>query len=450
MALAGEQTHTVQLDIRYARSGGAAIAYQVVGNGPTDLVFVPEYMSNLVYGWESPRWRDFYERLASFSRLILFDKRGTGLSDYSGGFPTLETRMEDVRAVLDAVDSGKTVLLGAHEGCAMACLFAATYPERTTALVLFQPASKGAGDPDEAVVTEEEWGRDLAEVRERWGTQEFSDEMLAEIAPSLAANEDDRAWFANWLRVGASPAAAYALNRIYAETDLRDVLPAIRVPTLLLYRGSMEKPARMVQERIPDAQLVRIPGDEFWGIFLSPEIPTEIERFLSGAKEAAEPDRVLLTVLFTDLVSATARAVELGDSAWRDLLARHHEIIRREITLYRGREVDTAGDGLFATFDGPARAIRCADAIRSGLRDLQLDVRVGVHTGECELVGDKPAGIAVHTGARIAAAADGGEILVSSTVKDLVSGSGISFDDRGMHELKGVPDQWRLYAVTSL
>jgi class 3 adenylate cyclase/pimeloyl-ACP methyl ester carboxylesterase len=450
MALAGEQTHTVQLDIRYARSGGAAIAYQVVGNGPTDLVFVPEYMSNLVYGWESPRWRDFYERLASFSRLILFDKRGTGLSDYSGGFPTLETRMEDVRAVLDAVDSGKTVLLGAHEGCAMACLFAATYPERTTALVLFQPASKGAGDPDEAVVTEEEWGRDLAEVRERWGTQEFSDEMLAEIAPSLAANEDDRAWFANWVRVGASPAAAYALNRIYAETDLRDVLPAIRVPTLLLYRGSMEKPARMVQERIPDAQLVRIPGDEFWGIFLSPEIPTEIERFLSGAKEAAEPDRVLLTVLFTDLVSATARAVELGDSAWRDLLARHHEIIRREITLYRGREVDTAGDGLFATFDGPARAIRCADAIRSGLRDLQLDVRVGVHTGECELVGDKPAGIAVHTGARIAAAADGGEILVSSTVKDLVSGSGISFDDRGMHELKGVPDQWRLYAVTSL
>jgi pimeloyl-ACP methyl ester carboxylesterase len=336
MALAGEQTHTVQLDIRYARSGGAAIAYQVVGNGPTDLVFVPEYMSNLVYGWESPRWRDFYERLASFSRLILFDKRGTGLSDYSGGFPTLETRMEDVRAVLDAVDSGKTVLLGAHEGCAMACLFAATYPERTTALVLFQPASKGAGDPDEAVVTEEEWGRDLAEVRERWGTQEFSDEMLAEIAPSLAANEDDRAWFANWVRVGASPAAAYALNRIYAETDLRDVLPAIRVPTLLLYRGSMEKPARMVQERIPDAQLVRIPGDEFWGIFLSPEIPTEIERFLSGAKEAAEPDRVLLTVLFTDLVSATARAVELGDSAWRDLLARHHEIIRREITLYLG------------------------------------------------------------------------------------------------------------------
>jgi class 3 adenylate cyclase/pimeloyl-ACP methyl ester carboxylesterase len=441
----------VQLDIRYARSGGAAIAYQVVGSGSTDLVFVPDFMSNLVYGWEWPRWREFYEQLASFSRLILFDKRGTGLSDYGGGFPTLETRMEDLRAVLDAVGSRKTTVLGGQEGCGMACLFAATYPERTTALVLFQPASRGTGDePDEAAATEEQWERDLADTRERWGTPEYSDELLAQIAPSLAANEDDRAWFANWTRVGASPAAAYALNRVYAETDLRDVLPAVRVPTLLLYRGEeMESRARNVQKRIPDSRLVRIPGDEQWGIFLSPEITTEIQRFLSGAEEAMEPDRVLITVLFTDLVGATAVAAELGDSAWRDLLARHHGVIRREITRYRGREVDTAGDGLFATFDGPARAIRCADAIRSGLRDLQLDVRVGVHTGECELVGDKPAGIAVHTGARIAAAANGGEILVSSTVKDLVAGSGISFDDRGTHELKGVPDEWRLYAVTS-
>jgi class 3 adenylate cyclase len=317
------------------------------------------------------------------------------------------------------------------------------HPERTTALVLFQPAWEFPIEPGEI--------EGLADVRERWGTQEFSDELLAEVAPSLAANADDRAWFANWLRVGASPAAAYALNRIYAETDLRDVLPAIRVPTLLLYRGDdYESLARNVQRRIPDSRFVRIPGDDRWGIFLSPEIPTEIERFLSGAEQAMAPDRVLVTLLFPDLVGATAVAAELGDSAWRDLLARQHEIIRREITRYRGREVDTAGDGLFATFDGPARAIRCADAIRGGLRDLQLDVRVGVHTGECELIGDKPAGIAVHTGARIAAAANGGEILVSSTVKDLVAGSGISFDDRGTHELKGVPDERRLYAVTSL
>ena len=441
----------MQLDIRYARSGGVSIAYQVVGSGPTDLVFVPDYMSNLVYAWESPHWRTFYERLASFSRLILFDKRGTGLSDYGGGFPTLETRMEDVRAVLDAVGSRKAVLLGAQEGCGMACLFAASYPERTTALMLFQPSAKGAGVPDEAVSTEEEWERDLADVRERWGTQEFNDEMLGQIAPSLAANEDDRAWFANWSRVGASPAAAYALNRIYAETDLRDVLPAVHVPTLLLYRGDdMERPARDVQERIPDARLVRIPGDDFWGIFLSPEIPAEIERFLSGAAGAAEPDRVLITVLFTDLVGATERAAELGDSGWRDLLSRHHAVIRREIAGYRGREVDTAGDGFFATFDGPARAIRCADAIRTDLRTLGLDVRVGVHTGECELVGDKPAGIAVNTGARVAAAATAGEILVSSTVRDLVAGSGISFDDRGTHALKGVPDEWHLYAATGL
>jgi class 3 adenylate cyclase/pimeloyl-ACP methyl ester carboxylesterase len=437
------KTQTVQLDIRYARSSAAAIAYQVVGNGSIDLVFVPDFTSNLVYGWESPRWREFYERLASFARLILFDKRGTGLSDYGGGFPPLETRMEDLRAVLDAVGSRRTAVLGAQEGCGMACLFAATHPERTTALVLFQPAWEFPIEPGEI--------EGLADVRERWGTQEFSDELLAEVAPSLAANADDRAWFANWLRVGASPAAAYALNRIYAETDLRDVLPAIRVPTLLLYRGDdYESLARNVQRRIPDSRFVRIPGDDRWGIFLSPEIPTEIERFLSGAEQAMAPDRVLVTLLFTDLVGATAVAAELGDSAWRDLLARQHEIIRREITRYRGREVDTAGDGLFATFDGPARAIRCADAIRGGLRDLQLDVRVGVHTGECELIGDKPAGIAVHTGARIAAAANGGEILVSSTVKDLVAGSGISFDDRGTHELKGVPDERRLYAVTSL
>jgi class 3 adenylate cyclase/pimeloyl-ACP methyl ester carboxylesterase len=437
----------VQLDIRYARSGGAAIAYQIVGTRPTGLVFVPDYVSGLVYGWESPRWREFYERLASFSRLILFDKRGTGLSDHGGGFATLETRMEDVRAVLDAVGSRKTALVASHEGCSMACLFAATYPERTRALVLFQASSRGTETADQA----EYWERALPETRERWGTQEFSDEMLAENAPSLAGNAEDRAWFANWLRVGASPAAAYALNRAYAETDLRDILPAIRVPTLVLYRGEdMKDPARDVQGRIPDARLFRIPGDDRWGIFLSPEIPTEIERFLSGAEEAAEPERVLLTVMFTDLVDATARAAELGDSAWRDLLARHHGLIRREIARHRGREVDTAGDGLFATFDGPARAIRCADAIRSGLRDLHLDVRIGVHTGECELVGEKPAGIAVHTGARITAAAEAGEILVSSTVKDLVAGSGIAFHDRGEHGLKGVPDEWRLYAVTSL
>jgi class 3 adenylate cyclase len=291
----------------------------------------------------------------------------------------------------------------------------------------------------------------LAVLRDRWGTQEFSDEMLAENAPSLAANAEDRAWFANWLRVSANPAAAYALNRDLLRDGSARRSPGDPRTHAPPYRSDdLEPLAREVQRQIPDARLVRIPGDDFWGIFLSPEIPTEIERFLSGAEDAKQPDRVLITVLFTDLVGATALAADLGDSAWRDLLARHHSVIRREITRHRGREVDTVGDGLFATFDGPARAVHCADAIRSGLRDLQLDVRVGIHTGECELVGDKPAGIAVHTGARIAAAAKGGEILVSSTVKDLVAGSGIAFDDRGAQPLKGVPGEWRLYAVTTL
>jgi class 3 adenylate cyclase/pimeloyl-ACP methyl ester carboxylesterase len=439
----------VDPEILYARSSGAAIAYQVVGTGPADLVFVPDYMSNLVYGWEVTRWRTFYEGLASFSRLILFDKRGTGLSDHTGGFPTLETRMEDLRAVLDAVGSTRTAVLGAQEGCGMASLFAATYPERTTALILFQAASKGAADLD---TDAEETARVLADLRDRWGTKTFSDELLADIAPSLAANQDDRAWFANWLRVGASPSAAYALNRMYVETDLREVLPAIRVPTLLLCRSEgLENLSRDVQKRIPGSRLVRVPGDDFWGIFLSPEIPNEIQEFLSGAPETAAVDRVLTTLLFTDLVGSTERAAKLGDSVWRNLLTRHHEVIRREIARYRGREIDSAGDGFFASFDGPARAIRCADAIRTRLGDdLRLDVRLGIHTGECEYVSGKPAGIAVHAAARVAAAAESGEILVSSTVTHLVAGSGISFEDRGERSLKGIQGTWRLFAVSSL
>jgi class 3 adenylate cyclase/pimeloyl-ACP methyl ester carboxylesterase len=436
-------------DIRYARSGGAAIAYQVVGDGPVDLVLVPDYMSNLVYGWESHHWRGFYDALAASFRLILFDKRGTGLSDNTGGFPTLETRMEDVHAVLDAVGSARAVVLGAQEGCGLACLLAATYPERTVALVLFQPASRG--DADVADTDPDLLVAELSELRERWGTQSFSDELLSQIAPSLAANEADRIWFANHLRVGASPAAAYALNRIYFETDLREVLPAIRVPTLLLYRGAaMEPAAQDVQRRIVGARLVRVPGEDFWGIFLSPEIPAEIARFASADDRPVVPDRLLTTLLFTDLVGSTSMAAEVGDATWRELLAQHHAVVRRELLLHRGREVDTAGDGFFATFDGPARAIHCADAIRRSLAELQLPVRAGVHTGECEVVGDKPAGIAVHTGARIVALADAGEILVSSTVCHLVAGSGIRFRSRGTHVLSGVPEPLELHAVEHL
>ncbi|MBA2569453.1 MAG: adenylate/guanylate cyclase domain-containing protein [Actinobacteria bacterium] len=405
-----------------------------------DLVYVPDYVSNLVYAWESPHWRGFYERLARSFRLILFDKRGTGLSDSGGQFPTLETRMDDVRAVLDAVGSQRAVVFGSHEGAGMAVLYAATYPERTSALVLFQPLARGPGGGG----AEE---RELRELRENWGIQEWCDELLRQSCPSLAATEAERIWFANWLRVGASPAVAYALNRAFYETDLIDVLPAVRVPTLVVYRAIGEEEALDVARRISSAHTVRVPGDDYFGVFLSPEIVEEIERFVAGEQPPLIPDTVLATVMFTDIVRSTERAAELGDRAWRDLLAQHHALARRELARYRGEERDTAGDGFFATFDGPARAIRCAQAIVDGVRSLGLEVRAGVHAGECELHDDKVAGIAVSAGARVAAAAGPGEVLVSGTVKDLVAGSEIEFEDRGVHELKGVPGEWRLYSV---
>ena len=430
------------LDIRYARSGGVAIAYQVLGEGEVDLLYVPDWVSNLVYGWEIPSLRAFYERLATSFRLILFDKRGTGLSDLGGHFPALETRMDDVRAVLDAVGSSRAVLLAAQDGCSMAALYAATYPERTQALILFHPVAHNPEAQTEEVRAE------LADLRERWGTQEFCDELLAQGAPKLARDPEQRALFANLLRVGASPAVAYALNRAFYETDLRDVLPAVRVPTLVLHRpGYFEPHALDVTGRIDGARSLRISGDEEFDMHLSPEVADEIERFVAGKAAPEVPDTVLATILFTDIVASSARAAELGDRAWRELLERHHALVRRELARYRGEERDTAGDGFFATFDGPARAIRCAQAIVEGVRGLGLEVRAGVHTGECEVHEGKVAGLAVVIGARVAAAADGGDVLVSQTVKDLVAGAGLELDDRGEHELKGVPGSWRLYAV---
>jgi class 3 adenylate cyclase len=432
------------LDIRYARSGGVSIAYQVVGDGDVDLVYVPDYVSNLVYAWETPYWRGFYDRLAERFRLILFDKRGTGLSDLGGQFPALETRMDDVRAVLDAVGSSTAVLLGSHDGCSMAALYAATYPERTRALVLFHPV---AHDPS---MQTEEAREELARLRDTWGTQELADEILAEGSPSLAGDTAYREWFANWLRVGASPSVAYALNRAWFDTDLREVLPSIRVPTLVLYRDVEAELARDVANRIPGAKATRVSGTDYSELWLSTEIPEEVERFVAGEPVVEVPDTVLATVLFTDIVGSSAVAAEVGDRAWRELLERHHALVRRELARYRGEEKDTAGDGFFATFDGPARAIRCAEAIAGGVRGLGLEVRAGVHTGECELHEGKVAGLAVVIGARVAAAAQGGEVLVSQTVKDLVAGAGIGFEERGEHELKGVPGSWRLYSVADV
>src|SRR5436190_7111344 len=289
-------TSGMRLDIRYARSAGAAIAYQVVGEGSDDLVYVPDFVSNLVYGWESPHWRGFYERLAESFRLILFDKRGTGLSDVGGHFPALETRMEDLRAVLDVAGSATAVLFGSHDGCSLATLYAATYPERTRALVLFHPVAHGT-DADQPAVRDE-----LAQLRSNWGTQSWCDELFATVCPSLASSDDERVWFANWLRVGASPAVAYGLNRAWFETDLRDVLPAVRVPTLVLYRTSFAEPEALdVAARIPGTLTTRVSGPDYWGVFLSPEIPGEIESFASGRTAPAVPETVLATLLFTDI-----------------------------------------------------------------------------------------------------------------------------------------------------
>jgi class 3 adenylate cyclase len=438
-------------EIHYVRSGGVAIAYQVVEAGEVDLVFVPDYVSNLVYGWESRYYRSFYERLARSFRLILFDKRGTGLSDHGPHFAALETRMDDLRAVLEAAGSADAVVFGAHEGCGMAALYAATYPERTRALVLFHPMVRGPGIEGRGAQ------ETLSALRNGWGEQEWCDELLRLGCPTLYASEDDRRWFANWLRIGASPAVAYALNRAFFETDLREVLAAVRVPTLILYRQvqvvegdatpfETEQEALDVAARIPGARAMRVSGSDYFGLFLSLDIVDEIERFVAGEKAPAVPETVLATVMFTDLVGSTERASALGDRRWRELLSEHHAVVRRELARFRGQERDTAGDGFFATFDGPARAIRAGEAIVAGVKALDLDVRVGIHVGECELHDDKPAGIAVNIGARVAATAEPGEILVTSTVHDLVAGAGLTFDQRGEHNLKGIPGVWRLYA----
>jgi len=426
-------------DIRYARNGDVAIAYQIVGEGERDLVYVSSYVSNLVYAWESPYYREFYERLARSFRVILFDKRGTGLSDRGGaGWATLETRMEDMRTVLEDVGSERAVVLGSSEGGLMAALYAATYPEATEALVLFQVLPRG-------------WQGDLARLDE-WGTQELADGFLADICPTLLRSEADRVWFANWLSVGASPEIGYALNVTYANSDVTDVLPTIGVPTLVLVRGRLarDQGAAEPADLIPGARLVELAGSDYWGVFLSPEIVDEVEAFVATLGAEAESETMLATILFTDLVGSTAKAAELGDRGWRELLVEHHARIRLELARYRGVELDTAGDGFFARFDGPARAIRCACAIRDSVAELGLELRAGLHTGECEVFDEKVTGIAVSIGARVAAEAAAGEVLVSQTVKDLVAGSGLEFDDRGAATLKGVPGDWRLFAVRAL
>jgi pimeloyl-ACP methyl ester carboxylesterase len=438
-------------ETRYAKSGDLNIAYQVVGGGPLDLIYVPGWISNVELNWEEPAHAHVLERLASFSRLILFDKRGTGLSDPVplDRLPTLEERMDDVRAVLDAVDSRQAAVFGFSEGGLMSVLFAATYPERTTALALYGVFAKRIWSPDYPWAPKPEYReREIEELERNW-----SERMdLEQLAPSEDDAFKDR--LATYFRRSASPGAGVALMRMNTQLDVRDVLPTIQVPTLVLHRAHDRdvkvEEGRWIAERIPGARFVELPGDShtLWA-GNTDEIVDEVEQFLTGTRRGPEPDRVLATVLFTDIVGSTEQASKVGDRRWRQLLDRHHALVRQQLERYQGREVDTAGDGFLATFDGPARAIRCASAIQSGMPGIGLEVRAGVHTGECELFGDTIAGVAVHTGARVAAAAGPGEVLVSQTVKDLVAGSGISFAERGTHVLKGVPGEWRLYAVAA-
>jgi class 3 adenylate cyclase/pimeloyl-ACP methyl ester carboxylesterase len=467
---------------RYGRSGDVFVAYQVFGEGPFDLVVIPGFLSNIEYGWEFESWRNYYGGLASFARVLLFDKRGTGISDPVPRAPSIEERIDDVRAVMDAAGSERAAVIGSGDGAAIAAVFAAAYPERTAALILSAPRVRGRWAPDYP------WGdrgeppsaADLA--REMVGP-----EVVDEATAARLGGEENARLMQSYERLSASPTTFASLLRLNHALDVREVLSTIRAPTLVthiapprqdggdasddaeLFSEPVEQrrydaggipgepvgQSRYVAEVIPGARFVELPPSDppVWARDSSAAL-TVFREFLigawqAGAWEPAEPDRMLATLLFTDIVNSTERAAELGDAGWRDLIHRHHALVRQELLRFRGREIDTAGDGFFASFDGPARAVRCASAIIAAVPELGLEVRAGVHTGECEIIDGKPGGLAVVVGSRIASVASSGSVLASNTVKDLVVGSGITFEDRGEHELKGVPGAWTLHAVVN-
>jgi class 3 adenylate cyclase/pimeloyl-ACP methyl ester carboxylesterase len=435
---------------RYAKtSDGVHIAYQVLGNGPVDFVYVGPWVTHLEYRWELPQYTSYLRRIASFSRLILFDRRGVGMSDpvAADQLPSLETRMDDLRAVMDEVGSERAVIYGASESGALDLLFAATYPERTVALVIHGSFPSGKKEPEAPWGwTTDEYAAEIEAIERSWGTESY----IRREFPSIANDEPLVRWLTAYTRRGASPGAAVSVTHMDYETDVRYVLSAIHVPTLILHRVEDDPESnRYMAEHIAGAEYVALPGQEHIPYLGDQDsVLNEIERFVKGVRaDEGSLDRVLATVLFTDIVNSTQKAAELGDSEWRALLEEHHATVRRLLARYRGAEVDTAGDGFFATFDGPARAIRCAQAIREAVARLGLEVRAGLHTGECETIDGKVGGIAVVIGARVGAEAGPSEVLVSRTVKDLVAGSGLTFEDTGEHELKGVPDPWQLFRV---
>jgi class 3 adenylate cyclase len=434
---------------RYARTGdGVHIAYQVCGSGPLDVVFVPGFASHVEFQWEEPRQARFFERLASFARLIRFDKRGTGLSDPVKAMPTLEERMDDMTAVMDAVGSERAAFLGLSEGGPLAAVVAASRPEQVSALIIWNAFARMMTAEDYPLgMVPEAFGQFIDLMEAEWGSGIFVNLWV----PTLATDPAFRAWWTRFERLALSPGAAVELMRIYSETDVRAVLPMIRQPTLVLQSpGDPVMPTnqgRYFAENIAGARYLELPAYDHFSWVDGDLITGEIEEFLTGSRHPPEADRVLATVLFTDIVDSTRRAADLGDRRWHDLLDRHDGLVDGALARYRGQKVNPTGDGMLAVFDGPARAAHCATAIRDGVAALGLEVRAGLHTGEIQLRGADVGGIAVHIGARVAALARPGEVLVSRTVTDLVAGSGILFANRGEHELKGVPGTWELFSV---
>jgi class 3 adenylate cyclase len=439
----------MEAPIKYAKSGDVHLAYRVFGEGPRDIVLIPGTLSHAEITWEMPSNEHLLKRLTSFSRVIVFDKRGQGLSDrvFANAEHTLEERLGDIRAVMDSAGSQRATVYGWSEGGPASLMFAATYPERTSSLVLFgtfasikdPPWSKPADEWEEMILSwEPRWGEGI---------------LLERNAPSVWGNKTICQIVGRWERATATPGSIVSLMRTNYALDVRHVLPSIRVPALILHRvGDSLVPfecGRQIAQNIPGAKLIEMPGTDHSILDIDTQdfVADQIEEFVTGQRHARDIDRALATVMFTDIVSSTQHASQMGDSRWRELLGNWYSMVRKELSAFRGREVKTLGDVLLATFDGPARAVRCACAIRERVRALGLQIRIGLHTGECELVGDDVAGIAVHIGSRVADLAEPGEVLVSSTVKDLVAGSGLKFGDRGAHRLKGVPDDWRLFVV---
>jgi class 3 adenylate cyclase len=441
---------------RFARSGNVHVAYVVVGSGPVDIIWVSGFVSNLELMWTHPLFVAFIDALASFSRLIIFDKRGTGLSDRvpDDQLPDLDTRMDDVRAVMDAAGSERAFLLGQSEGGPMAALFSATYPARTRGVIFYGSDVRGAWAPDHPWgMTVEAFQADQERIGREWGSGEYFQKTIEEFAPSAAGDPELTAWIGRYFRMSASPGAAMALNRMWFETDIREIARHLAVPSLVVWRKdeAFAAESRWLAANVPGAIVAELPGrDHLAWLGDSASVVDEICRFVESVRDAeAVLDRAIATVMFVDIVDSTRRAAEVGDTAWRELLTRHRSAVRAQLARFRGTEIDTAGDGFLATFEGPARAVRCAEAIRAADRALEIEVRTGVHTGEVQTIEGKVGGLAVHIGARVGTLAGPGEILVSQTVKDLTAGSGLVFEDAGEHELKGVPDHWRLYGLVA-